>query len=405
MLVDKKTVLANRHLMQLTVAALLAVAVVMIRSAGMTIGLSRVEWWVVWLNRDTVYALLALSALWMGTQISVRRLRVVRGWVNPMPWLIAASLGLCALALVPGMGRSVNGASRWLFLGPQRWGLSFQPSELVKWVMVVALSGWCARRAGVMNRFGYGLAPPLVLLLVACGLIVIEDLGTAALIGLVGGCLLFAGGATWWQLGLVAPVAGAAIVAAMIHSPYRLERLIMFLDPWVDPLGAGYHPIQSMLTIAQGGLIGRGLGNGIQKFGYLPEDTTDFIFAIVCEELGLAGAALVMGLYVVVMWVGWSIFRDCKDLYGRLLTLGVLMTIGFQTVINLAVVTVLAPTKGIALPLISKGGTGWVLTAFFLGLVCGLDRENDATQQPQETDRLMAGPEPASQPMLIATLD
>ena len=150
----------------------------------------------------------------------------------------------------------------------------------------------------------------------------------------------------------------------MIHSPYRLQRLTVFLNPWADPLGAGYHPIQSMLTIAQGGLIGRGLGNGIQKFGYLPEDTTDFIFAVVCEELGLTGAVLVIGLYLLLIWMGWSILCNCKDRFGRLFALGVLTMIGLQTIINLAVVTVLAPTKGIALPLLSKGGTGWILTAF-----------------------------------------
>ena len=408
--------LANRQLLQLTVGALLAVSVVMIRSAGMTIGAEshRSTAWLLWMGRDAGYAVLAIGALAIGTQLSVRRLRCRRDWTNPLPWLMVLSLGLCTLALAPGMGRSVNGASRWLFLGPRSWGLSFQPSELAKWVMVAGIASWCARRGGVMHRFWHGLAPALALIAGVCGLIVIEDLGTAVLIAVVGGCLLAAGGARWWQLCLLAPLAIAAAIAAMIHSPYRLKRLAMFLDPWVDPLGSGYHPIQSMLTIAQGGLIGRGLGNGIQKFGYLPEDTTDFIFAIVCEELGLAGAGLVIGLFAVLIWTGWAILRDCRDPFGRLFTLGVLLTIGIQTVINLAVVTVLAPTKGIALPLVSKGGTGWVLTAFFLGLVCGLDREN-------QTDNLVSNPvrrptpapsdddgpliDARGRPVILATLD
>jgi len=131
-----------------------------------------------------------------------------------------------------------------------------------------------------------------------------------------------------------------------------------------------------MLAIAQGGLFGRGLGNGIQKFGYLPEDTTDFIFAIICEETGLAGASLVVGLYIVLLWVGMGIVRDCRDTFARLLGLGVLLTVGMQALINIAVVTVVVPTKGIALPLISSGGTGWVVTAFAIGLVAALDNAN-----------------------------
>ena len=409
--------LANRHILQLSASALLAVAIVMIPSAGMTVGTDgHGGGWLVGLTRDTVYALMAVVAMMVGCGLSVRRLRHLRGWGNPLPWLVVVSLGLSALALVPGMGRSVNGASRWLFLGPKSWGLSFQPSEMVKWMVVLALASWCARRRGVMHRFGYGLIPPLTLLGMACGLIVIEDLGTAALIGLVGGCVLLAGGGRWWQLALCAPLAISGLVAAMFHSPYRIKRLTMFLDPWVDPLGAGYHPIQSMLTIAQGGITGRGLGNGIQKFGYLPEDTTDFIFAIICEELGLAGALWVIGLYLVILWMGWSILRDSKDLFGRLFALGVLMTLGLQTLINLAVVTVLAPTKGIALPLLSKGGTGWILTAFCLGLVCGLDRENEANLDPIDADT-PASPRgsrlsrqgrlesPNDQPVLLTTLD
>jgi cell division protein FtsW len=155
-----------------------------------------------------------------------------------------------------------------------------------------------------------------------------------------------------------------------------MARLTAFVDPWADPRGIGYHPIQSMLAIAMGGLSGRGLGNGIQKFGYLPEDTTDFIFAIICEELGLGGAALVVALYMAILWIGLGILRDCRDTFSRLVGIGVLMTIGLQALINMAVVTVVVPTKGIALPLISAGGTGWILTAAAAGLLAALDAAN-----------------------------
>jgi cell division protein FtsW len=175
------------------------------------------------------------------------------------------------------------------------------------------------------------------------------------------------------------PVGGAAVAAAILHSPYRVQRLLAWRDPFEDPQGIGYHIIQSLSAIAGGGVAGRGLGQGVQKFGYLPEATTDFVFAIVCEELGLAGAALVIALLVALLWSGLAIIapsdpRLRPPTFRRLLGLGILLTIGFQALMNVTVVTGLAPTKGIALPLVSHGGTGWVLTAFSLGILISIER-------------------------------
>jgi len=344
--------------------------------------------------RTLVYAVLALGVMVVASRINVREMfsirpvhlgpdatlaqrwaRTVRGWANPLWLIVALSLALTALTLVPGMGRNVNGASRWLYLGGPSTGISFQPSELVKWVMVLAVAWWCARRRFVMHRFVHGLLPPIMLMSLGCGMIVVEDLGTAALIGLVGVCMLIAGGARWWHLSLFALAGVGALVALTLNTPYRLQRLTTFLDPWADPAGAGYHPIQSMLAFAQGGLRGSGLGQSIQKY-YIPEDTTDFIFPILAEELGLPGAAIVVLLILAILWVGLGIVRDCKDTFGRLVGLGVLLTFGIQAAVNLAVVTVVVPTKGIALPLVSNGGTGWILCAFSLGLVAALDNAN-----------------------------
>jgi len=368
------------HILQLAVLALLGLGIVMIHSAGMTIGSGVVDPVVglsaILLSRHTLYALLAILVMMLTSRINIRQVLQIRGIASPVFWLMVLSLVLVGLTFVPGVGKTVNGASRWLYLGPHRWGVSFQPSELVKWVTVLALALWCTRRGGVMRTFRHGLAPALGWVGLACGLIMIEDLGTGVLIGLVAVCLLWAGGARWWQLALMLPAAGAVLVAGVVHAPYRAARLTAFINPWADPQGSGYHPIQSMLAIAQGGLAGRGLGNGIQKFGYLPEDTTDFIFSIVCEEMGIVGAGLIVTLYLVLLWAGMMIMRDCRDTFGRLLVLGVLMTIGLQALINIAVVTVVLPTKGIALPLFSAGGTGWVLTAGALGLIVSLDEAN-----------------------------
>jgi len=229
-----------------------------------------------------------------------------------------------------------------------------------------------------MGSLWRGFAPPMRFGGVACALIATEDLGTAVLIGMVAVIVLLAGGAKLWHTALLAPPAAVAVGAALLSSPYRVDRLRAFLDPYQDAQGIGYHMIQSMAAVAGGGLAGRGLGNGVQKFGYLPEDTTDFIFAIICEELGLIGAVVVVCLYAGLLLCGLAIIRRAPDSFSRLLGLGILATIGLQALINMAVVTGLAPTKGIALPLLSSGGTGWALTAFCVGLLVSMDRANAA---------------------------
>jgi cell division protein FtsW len=380
------------QMLQLAVIALLGLAVVMVHSAGMSISdattgapgsasgggfLGGFDPWAIVTSRPAIYALASVLAMLLASRLDLRRITSARHWsVNPVLWLTAAALLLVGLTFVPQLAVTINGARRWLRLGPAGSGLTFQPSEIVKWVMVIALACWCASQERFIARFWRGLVPALALVAVACGLIVIEDLGTAVLVGLVACCVLIAGGARIWQMAMLVPPAGGAVYAAIIHSPYRMARLTSFLDPWQDPQGTGYQAIQSMLAIAGGGPTGRGIGNGIQKFDYLPSDTTDFVFGIICEEMGLAGAALVIALFLVIVWVGLSIVRDCRDTLGRLVGLGVLVTVGLQALINTAVVTVMLPTKGIALPLLSSGGTGWVLTAFALGLVASLDEAN-----------------------------
>ncbi len=365
------------QIMMLTAVALLGLGVVMTQSAGMTIGGDANHDAVALLTgRQALYAVLALGAMWLASRLDVREIFRRAGWRGPVFWLVLASLVAVGLTQVPGLSRTVNGATRWLYLGPRSWGLSFQPSELLKLTLVAALAGWGARHTLTMHKFFDGLLPPLILTGLACGLVVLEDLGTAALLGVVALALLLAAGGKWWQLLLPVALGVAAFAALIYFTPWRVARLTAFLDPWDAANANGYHPIQSMLAIAQGELTGRGLGNGVQKFGYLPEDTTDFIFAVICEELGLAGALLVTGLYALLLWTGLSVVRACQDQFGRLLALGLTLMICAQALINLLVVVVLVPTKGIALPLVSSGGTGWIIGAFNLGLVAALDNAN-----------------------------
>lgn len=350
---------------------LLTLGVVMVNSAGLTVvSENKITLEAVLLGRPTMLALTAAVAMFVGTLMPVNWLYKARGLASPVPWIAIVCVGLLIAVHVPQLGKQAYGATRWINLGP----FSFQPSELAKWGVLIIIAWHATRRSGAMHKFWTGFVPPMLFVGFLCGLIALEDLGTAVLIGAVAIIMLLAAGAKWWHGGLVLPLGAAAFVVAVIQAPYRLLRLTAFMDPYADPQGNGYHMIQSMAAVAGGGLAGRGLGNSIHKFGYLPEDTTDFIFAVICEEFGFIGCVVVISLYVALIMCGLAILKRARHPFHQLLALGVVATIGLQTLINLAVVTGLAPTKGIALPLISHGGTGWVMTCFFLGLMVSMDR-------------------------------
>jgi len=341
-------------------------------------------------GRPTLYALLAVSALLVGMLVPLQRLEprpanarptsiggTPRGPRLPIPLIVLSLVvfGLLGAVYLPGIGKEVNGASRWVEIG----SFSFQASEIAKWAMPVLVAWWCVAAGARIGEFRRGFLLPISVLLLVSGIVGVEDLGTAVLILAVGVLVMAVAGVRIRHLAVLVPVGGGAIVAAILHSPYRIQRLLAWRDPFEDPQGIGYHIIQSLSAIAGGGIAGRGLGQGIQKFGYLPEATTDFVFAIVCEELGLAGATLVIALIVALLWSGLAIVAPADARlrpapFQRLLGLGILLTIGLQALMNVLVVTGLAPTKGIALPLVSHGGTGWVLTAFSLGMLISIER-------------------------------
>lgn len=378
----------SRDMVLAAAAALLGVGLVMVHSAGLSPESGSTQpWWEHFRTRHTTYAAAALIVMVLASRINLASLAVkprLAGLLAGAVMLVG--LGLTAAALIPGIGVEVNGARRWLELG----GVRFQPSELLKWSMVLGVAVWCAWRGPEMRSALKGLGPVVVITGLGAGLVVMEDLGTAVLIAAVIGAVLLAGGARWWHLALLVLPACGAIVAAVIAAPYRVKRLTTFLDPWAEADGAGYHPIQSMLAFAEGGRLGSGLGNSVQKY-YLPEDTTDFVFPVLVEELGFAGAALVVVLILTILWAGMGILRRCDCSFGRLLTLGVLLMFGMQAAFNIAVVTVVVPTKGIALPLISAGGTGWIATGLMLGLVAGLpERDEPLMRNEEERDGVIS---------------
>ena len=365
-----RTTFARQGLM-LIVACLLTFGVLMVGSAGQTIDTGNSLGLLGLLGRPALLGALALVMMVLGSRLPVRWLARGPGGTTAFVMIGVGIIALLVAVYLPVIGREVNGARRWISLGP----VGFQPSEVAKWGLLPILAGCAARHAGQMGGVRWGLVYPLLLVGLICALVGAQDLGTAALIGFVSVGVLLAGGARLVHLALVAPVAVAGFAAAVVASPYRLQRLRAFLDPYQDPQGIGYHLIHSLATVTSGGIPGRGLGNGIQKFGYLPEDTTDFIFAIICEELGLIGAATVIFLYCGLLVCGWLIVRSLRDPFSRLLAVGILLTVGLQALFNIAVVTGVAPTKGIALPLVSSGGTGWVLTAFSIGLLVSMSCE------------------------------
>lgn len=384
------------HFIAIGVIALLTIGVVMVNSAGMAVAPIGSEGWTeqgvtpesILLSRSTVYMLLALAALIGGSIFPIRSLaekfgrpdpgasRSGRDWKPDAMALWAGSIVLIAvmaMVYLPGVGKSVNGAQRWIAV-PGMSGFSFQPSEIAKWGMCVLIAWYGARRAGSLGSFVTGLVPALIACGAVAGFIILEDLGTGVLVGAVAGLVLVAAGAKLWHFMMMVPVAGMGLLAAIMTSPYRIKRIMTFINPYADPQGDGYHMIQSMAAVAGGNGFGRGLGHGLQKFGYLPEDQTDFLFAIICEELGIAGASVVIGLFAVLIMSGMAIAVREREPMLKLLALSVTATVGFQALINLAVVTGLGPTKGIALPLVSSGGTGWILTAFSLGLLVSISR-------------------------------
>lgn len=377
------------HGVALLTGALLVFGVVMVNSAGLLVGerVPRVSYESVFLGAPMLHALLAVIALSIGAFIPLRRISAMRPLASPAPWALLLSIILLLLVWVPITGISMNSSNRWLDVG----GVRFQASEVAKWALPFFLAWFLTRHGVQIQRPLRGLLPALLIIGVVTVLIAIEDLGTAFLVGCVAVVLLLSAGARITHLAALAPLAVIALVGGILAEPYRVRRLVSFTDPWADPQGGGWHIIQSLRAISGGGIAGRGLGAGEQKFD-LTSDTTDFIFSIVCEELGVLGASLVIAAFVGLMLCGLAIVCDRRGLaegrtvghwepFVRLLGLGIVLTVGFQALFNILVTTALVPTKGIALPLISRGGTGWILTAFCLGMLIAIERARSSQER------------------------
>ncbi len=367
------------------VAALMVIGLVMTFSAS--IGLVPVDstediWQSLavrrWL-RQTVFIVAGLGLLLLSSRIPYTFWRWRPGrFVQPSVVLFLVTVVLLACVFVPGIGRTINFSRRWIRLIPGTDAFLFQPSELAKFALVVLLSAWyTSRRPGrtpVVRRFFLGTLATCLVIGALGGLVAKEDFGTGALLAMIGGMLFLTAGARLWHILLLSVPLAFGLYHEMTSKAYRMERLTMFTRIWDDPRDKGYHQVQSLCAIASGGWLGRGLGQGIQKYGYLPESTTDSVFAVVCEELGMPGALLIIGIFLAILAQGWRIFRRCPDPFGRFLAIGITLTIVFQAAFNIAVVTVSVPTKGIALPFVSVGGSGMLCLSVMMGTLANIAR-------------------------------
>jgi cell division protein FtsW len=299
------------------------------------------------------------------------------GWLkSPTTYLLVVSIVLLVVVLIPRFGTEVNRARRWLRIPAGPITVSFQPSELAKWAIIFFLAGVCDKFGADLKLFWKRFVPICCVVAVVVGLIIIEDFGTAAFISLLCFTILIIAGVRWWHILMPLPFGVAAFVIALVRSPSRMQRIIAFLHPEKLTDSAAYQATQSLVALGSGGLFGKGLGCGICKYGHLPEDTTDFIFAIIGEELGFVGNAAVIMLFIAFVWFGLLVVLRCRDRFGQLLAGGIVLAIAIQAAINIGVVTVVLPTKGIPLPFVSAGGTSMLLSSAAVGVLLNIAKQS-----------------------------
>lgn len=344
---------------------ILAIGIVMVYSASAVAAFHDYGDTYYYVKRQAIFALLGVGAMMVTMNIDYY---VWRKYAGP---LLLICFGLLIVVLVPGIGVWRGGARSWLGIG----SLGIQPSEFMKLAMVLFLAKLLSERQDKMTSLKEGLLPPLAIVGAAFGLIMLQpDLGTGVV--MLGASLLviYVAGARLSHLGGLAMLGLAGLGGLIAAAPYRLQRIVAFLDPWQDPLGAGYQSIQSLYAIGPGGLIGLGLGMSRQKYNYLPEPQTDFIFSILAEELGFIGGALLLLLFLILIWRGMRTAITLSDPFASLLASGIVGIITVQVIINIGVVVGLLPVTGITLPLVSYGGSSLTLLLTALGILLHLSR-------------------------------
>ncbi|MBY7144057.1 putative lipid II flippase FtsW [Virgibacillus sp. NKC19-3] len=292
------------------------------------------------------------------------------------PIFVFISIALLILVLLPGIGVERNNSQRWIQLG----SFLFQPSEFIKLFMLIYFAHFYSKKQKIINQFQYGVLPPLLILAVVFLLILQQpDLGSAALILIACGMIVLCSGVKQRHLLMLGSIGILGISYFIYSSPYRLERLTSFANPFDNPLGDGYQLLNSYIAIGTGGFAGNGLGGSVQKLGFLPEAHTDFIMAVILEELGAFGLILVIGAYIFIMFRGIAIAKACTSMFPKLLAIGITFQIILQVIFNLGAVSGLLPITGIPLPLISYGGSSTLVSMISLGILLQISAKNNLT--------------------------
>jgi cell division protein FtsW len=351
----------------LMAAALLTlIGLVMVYSASAVVAQNRFH--------DSLY-FLKRQAAWLGFGFLLLH---IASRLDYLVWrkLTLPILGVTAIlllvVLLPSLGVAAKGARRWFHIG----AVSVQPAEMAKLATVLYLAMYVTRKEGRMAELVSGFLPPLVVVGLFGGLILMQpDLGTVLVLGTVTLGVLFLGGARLKHLCGLIPIALILLIVAIWKSPYRLQRLMSFLDPGKDPTGVAFQVNQSFLAFGSGKVFGVGLGEGKQKLFFLPEAHTDFVLALVGEELGLIGTALIIILFSVLAFKGFQIAGRAREPFGRYLALGITLLIGVQVLVNAGVATGLLPTKGLTLPLVSYGGSSLLMTLLSIGILLSISRD------------------------------
>lgn len=384
------------------VAVLAVIGILMVYSASFVVAHNEFGDDSYFLVRQLQWLALGGLSLALATRLDYHRWRLIS-----TPLLLLCLLSLVAV-LLPGIGVANYGAQRWLKLGPLP---PIQPSEFAKFALVIYLSDWLARKGRDIRQLTYGSIPFAIIVAIVSGLVMLEpDMGTTVLIALTSVSIFFVAGAN--PLHFLLGIAGGSVAVywAILQAGYRNERLRVFLDPWQDPQNSGWHTIQTLIAIGSGGISGLGLGMSRQKAYWVPNAHTDAIFAIIGEELGLLGTALVLGLFGLIAWRGMRLAFLAPDLFGRLLATGFTSVIVWQALVNIAVVTNTVPYTGVPLPFVSSGGSSIVISLLAAGVLLSVSRSLGDTPAPnllpEEEPRppaRRAGPREQRNPLLTGT--
>ncbi len=356
------------------VIAMVLFGLLMVYSASFIFAEERTGDGFTFIKKQLLYAVMGMVALWVASRVPHQR------WYQWAPAALFTVLTLLVLVMVPGIGARAGGAQRWINLGAFR----FQPAELAKIVGVMFVGRQLVRHQRELYRFQKGVMAPIALLIPIMVLLLLQpDFGSAALLAGTAFVLMYVAGVR--PLFLFGGLFGAlaAATALIVTSPYRLARVMTFLDPWRDPAGKGFQVIQSMLGLHNGSLLGQGLGNGKEKLFFLPEAHNDFIFAVIGEELGFIGVAGVIFAYILFIYRGlkisWIALDQRQDRFGFYLGSGLSLLLGLQAFINMGVVMGLLPTKGLTLPFISYGGSALTLNLLAIGILYSISKANQGS--------------------------